>query len=293
MSLVGQFSLREQRAVVSWDQPYFFGLPLQTYVNAWLEREERDSYSFDRRGFSLSTIGSLSATQDMILLGTLRYARTTLYELFISESEIDRQHYPFSTTSLSGSFIWDRRDDPFNPERGTFFSSVLEWAYPLFNSESDYQRSFSKYQHHFAIFPRVTFITTARLGLGRGRMPVHERFFAGGSNSFRGVAFDGLGPKDPQSLKSVGGKALVLINLELVFPLISKVENLFGTVFFDSGNVFERRIQVSLNAFQNAAGFGLRYRTPLGPLRFELGWNLGAPPGERKPLAFITIGNVF
>lgn len=124
-------------------------------------------------------------------------------------------------------------------------------------------------------------------------MPVHERFFAGGSNSFRGVAFDGLGPKDPQSLKSVGGKALVLINLELVFPLISKVENLFGTVFFDSGNVFERRIQVSLNAFQNAAGFGLRYRTPLGPLRFELGWNLGAPPGERKPLAFITIGNVF
>jgi outer membrane protein insertion porin family len=293
LSLVGQFSLREQRAVVSWDQPYFFGLPLQTFVNAWLEREERESYSFDRRGFSLSTIGTLSDKEDMILLGTLRFARTTLYELYISESEIDRQHFPFSTTSISGSFIWDKRDDPFNPERGLFFSSVLEWAYPLFNSESDYQRSFSKYQHHIPVWPRVTFIMTTRLGLGRGRMPIHERFFAGGSNSFRGVEFDGLGPKDSVSLKSIGGKALVLFNFELVFPLVSKVENLFGTVFYDSGNVFERRIQVSLEAFQNAVGFGLRYRTPLGPLRFELGWNLNAPAGERKPLAFITIGNVF
>lgn len=293
LSLVGQFSLREQRAVVSWDQPYFFGLPLQTVVNSWLEREERESYSFDRRGFSLSTVGTLSEKENMILLSTLRYARTTLYELYISESEIDRQHFPFSTTSLSGSFIWDKRDDPFNPERGLFFSSVLEWAYPLFNSESDYQRTFSKYQHYIPLFPRVTFITTTRLGLGRGRMPIHERFFAGGSHSFRGVEFDGLGPKDPESLKSVGGKALVLFNFELVFPILSKVENLFGTVFFDTGNVFERRIQVSLQSFQNAVGFGLRYRTPLGPLRFELGWNMNMPAGQRKPLAFITIGNVF
>ena len=143
------------------------------------------------------------------------------------------------------------------------------------------------------LLPRVTFITPPRIGLDRGRQPIHERFFAGGSNSFRGVEFDGLGPKDPASLKSVGGKALVLFNFELVFPLVSKVENLFGTVFNDSGNIFARRVQVSLDAFQHAVGFGLRYRTPLGPLRFELGWNLNAPTGERKPMAFITIGNVF
>lgn len=293
LSLVGQFSLREQRAVVSWDQPYFFGLPLQTFVNAWLEREERESYSFDRRGFSLSTIGALSEKEEMLLLGTLRFARTTLYELYISESEVDRQHFPFSTTSISGSFLWDKRDDPINPERGLFFSSVLEWAYPLFSSESDYLRTFSKFQYHIPVLPRVTFIMTTRLGLGRGRMPIHERFFAGGSNSFRGVEFDGLGPKDHESFKPVGGKALVLFNFELVFPLVPKVANLFGTVFYDTGNVFERRIQVSLEAFQNAIGFGFRFRTPLGPLRFELGWNLNAPAGERKPLAFITIGNVF
>jgi outer membrane protein assembly factor BamA len=293
LSLVGQVSLREQRAVASWEQPYFLGIPNQMFVNAWLEREERESYSFERRGFSLSTFYSLSSKEEMVFLATMKYARTTLFELWVSESEVDRQHFPFSTTSISGSFVWDKRDDPFNPERGFFFSSVLEWAYPLFNAESNYQRTFSKYQHYVPIISRVTFITTTRLGLGRGRMPIHERFFAGGSNSFRGVLFDELGPQDPDSNNPIGGKAIVLFNFELTFPILSKMENLFGIAFFDTGNVFERRKQVSFVNFKNAVGFGIRYRTPLGPIRFELGWNLGAPPGERKPLAFITIGNVF
>jgi len=293
LSLVGQVSLLEQRAVASWEQPYFLGIPTQLFVNAWLEREERESYSFERRGFSLSMFHSLSKKKEMVLLTTMKYARTTLFELWVSESEVDRQHFPFSTTSISGSFIWDKRDDPFNPERGFFLSSVLEWAYPLFNVESNYQRTFSKYKHYIPIISGVTFVTTTRLGLGRGRMPIHERFFAGGSNSFRGAKFDELGPQDPNSNNPIGGKALVLFNFEMTFPILSKMGNLFGTAFFDSGNVFERRKQVSFNNFQNAVGFGLRYRTPLGPIRFELGWNLNAPPGERKPLVFITIGNVF
>jgi len=292
-SLIGQVSLREKRGVVSWEQPYFFGLRMQTFLNAWLEREQRKSYSFDRRGISLSAIKSLSDKENMVLLTSLRFARTTLFELLTSESEVDRQLFPFSATSISGSFIWDKRNDPFNPEKGYFFSSVLEWAYPLFNAESDYLKTFSKYQVFVPIFLGCTFSSTTRFGLGRGRIPIHERFFAGGSNSFRGVEFDELGPKDPNSLKPVGGKALLLFNFELNFPLISSFKSLSGVAFYDAGNVFERRKQVSLYSIQNAVGLGLRYRTPLGPVRFEIGWNLNAPEGEKDVLAFITIGNIF
>ena len=293
LSLVGQVSLREQRAVASWEQPYFFGIPSQMLINGWLEREERESYSFERRGFSLSTYHPISGNEGMILLATLKYARTILYELWVSESEVDRQHFPFSTTSVSGSFVWDERDEPFNPTRGFFLSFAAEWAYPLFNVESDYQRIFTKYQHYVPVIPNVTFITTARVGLGRGRMPIHERFFAGGSNSFRGAEFDRLGPKDSESFNPTGGKAVVLFNFEMTFPLLPKLNNLGWTVFYDTGNVYERRNEVNFINFENAIGFGLRYRTPLGPIRFELGWNLDAPPGERKPLIFITIGHVF
>ena len=293
ISLVGQISLGEKRAVISWEQPYFFGIPMQTFLNGWVEREARTSYSFDRRGISFSSIRPLSKNENMILVPALRFAKTTLYELYTPESEVDRQHFPFSATSISGSFIWDKRDDPFNPEENFFLSSVLEWAYPLFKSESDYLKTFTKFQHYLPLAPDVSFNSTIRLGLGRGRMPIHERFFGGGSNSFRGVRFDELGPRDPNSSNPVGGKALLLFNFELTFPVITAFKNLRAVVFYDKGNVFSKRRQVSWSGLQDALGFGVRYRTPLGPVRLEIGWNLDAPEGEREPLAFITIGNVF
>ncbi len=291
LSLIAQVSLKEKRGVVSFEQPYFFGLPLQTFLNAWIEREERKSYSYDRRGISMTTIKSFS--KDIRLFSTLRYTSTTLLDLRIKESEIDRQHFPFSTSSISGSFIWDTRDDPFNPQIGSFFSSNVEWAYPLFQTESNYLKIFLKYQNYISLFSRVTLSSTARLGLGRGRMPIHERFFAGGSHSFRGNNFDELGPRDPDSLKPIGGKSLCLINLEFTFPILSAYRDLLGAVFYDKGNVFAKRKDFSFKALHDALGFGLRYRTPLGPIRLELGWNLDAPKGEDRILVFVTLGNVF
>ena len=292
-SLVGQLSFRETRGVFSWRQPYFFGLPMETYFNAWLERETRTSYTYEGSGISLTTVKRLSKSENMDLLATLRYARRIITDLKIGESEIDRRFFPFSTTAVSGSYIWERRDDPFNPSRGFFFSSVLEWAFPYFGTESDFWKTFNKFQMYAPVVTDVTFGMTARIGLAKGRVPIHERFFAGGSNSFRGVAFDELGPKDPVSEKPVGGKALLLFNFELTFPIIPAFENLYGTLFFDLGNVFERRKQVSLTELRNALGLGLKYKTPLGPVRLELGWNLDPYLGEKSLIGFITIGNVF
>ncbi len=291
ISVVGQLSIKEKRAVVSWEQPYLFQLPVQTYLNAWLEREGRKSYSFYRRGVSLTAIRNV--TKEQMILLTLRFARTTLFDLQFSESEVDRQHFPFSTTSISGSYIMDKRDDPFNPQEGFFLSTVLEWAYPLFNAESDYLKTFAKYQQFIPLFNQVSLSSTARLGLGRGRMPIHERFFAGGGHSFRGQEFDDLGPKDPDSSNPVGGKALVLFNLELTFPVFPAVKDLCGALFYDTGNVFSKRSLFSLSSFQHALGFGLRYKTPLGPLRVECAWNLSVPKEEKRFFTFITIGHIF
>jgi len=291
LSFITQVSLKEKRGVISWEQPYFFGLPWQSSLNVWMEREERKSFDYDRRGISLTTIKSSS--NNIILLTTLRWARTTLFNLEVEESEIDRQHHPFSVSSISGSFIWDRRDDPFNTNKGSFLSFVAEWAYPIFNAESDYLKNFIKYQHFFPIFSDFGLNYTTRLGLGTGKIPIHERFFAGGSNSFRGERYDELGPKDPLSGKPVGGKALLLLNFELRFPLLSALRDLSGAVFYDKGNIFPEIKNIDLASLQDTLGFGIRYRTPLGPVRFDLGWNLDAPEGEKKVLAFITIGNVF
>jgi outer membrane protein assembly complex protein YaeT len=291
LSLVGQFSLVEKRAVVSWDEPTLLGLPYRASLNAWLEREERVSYGFDRRGVSLTALREIAA--DWTSLTTLRFARTTLYFLDIPESEVDRQHFPYSTTSISESLIWDRRDDAFNPERGFFLGADVELAYPLFNAESDYIKAYAKYQRYLPLWKGANLTFTGRAGLGMGRMPIHERFFGGGANSFRGQPYDRLGPKDPQSGNPVGGKAVVLVNLEFRSRLFPTLPDLAAAVFYDKGNVFAHRNDLSFGGLEDALGVGLRYRTPLGPLRFDLGWNLNPSHGKRQPLVFVTIGNVF
>ena len=292
-SLVGQLSLREKRVVLTWEQPYFFGLPLQTYLNAWLEQEGRESFTFDRQGVSLTNIKPVS--EKTLLLATLQWAETTLIDLQIEPNEVDRQFSPYSATSISGSVIWDRRDDLFNPERGSFVSFVLERAFPLLEEESNYIKTFFKSQHFVPVLRGVTFSLTSRLGVGGGKVdiPIHERFFAGGSNSFRGARFDELGPVDEESGKPVGGQALLLLNFELTFPLVSGIRNLRSAVFYDIGNVFEKANEISLTSLESAAGFGIRYKTPFGPIRLELGWNLNVPKEQRKVRFYITIGNVF
>jgi hypothetical protein len=76
------------------------------------------------------------------------------------------------------------------------------------------------------------------------------------------------------------------------FSLIPAIRDLSGVIFYDKGNVFEKAENINLRSLQDAVGVGIRYRTPLGPLRLEVAWNLDAVEGERKPLVFITIGNI-
>jgi len=292
LSFVSQFSLAEKRAVASWEQPYFlFSFPLQTFFNAWYEEEDRVSFGLKREGLSLTVIKPIF--REILLMTTLGYARTTLTFLNIPPSDIDHEFYPYSTTSLAPSFIKDKRDDAINPEKGYFASVAFEWAFPLFQAESDFLKGVFKYQRFFSLVPRFTLGSTLRLGLGVGRMPIHERFFAGGSNSFRGQKFDELGPKDPISGKPVGGKALLLFNFDLTFPLIASLKDFYGVVFYDLGNVFSQRKDLRLPDLESAVGFGVRYRTALGPVRLELGWNLSDPQRKGKPILFVTIGNVF
>ena len=292
LSFVTQFSLSEKRVVVTWQQPYFlFNIPVETYINGWVEAEDRTSFAFEREGISVTGMRPFFWGFDM--LTTLGYARTTLTKLEVPPNEIDRQFYPYSKTSLAPSFIRERRDDAFNPERGYFSSLALDWAFPLLQTESDFLKGLFKYQRYFTLVPRVLLGSTFRLGLGMGKMPIHERFFAGGSNSFRGAKFDELGPEDPESGIPIGGKALVLFNFEFSFPVVSSLRNFSGVIFYDAGNSFFNRSDVDLRDLEHAVGLGVRYRTPLGPVRLELGWNLTDPEKRGRPIAFITIGNIF
>ncbi|MBC7361576.1 MAG: BamA/TamA family outer membrane protein [Candidatus Aminicenantes bacterium] len=291
LSFVGQLSLVEKRLVATWQQPYIFGLKMRTYFSGYLEKEDRTSFSYERRGFSLSTMRNLPANFALLLAaGALR---TKLTNLEISESEIERERLPYSIAYGSATFIQDRRDDTFNPQNGYFFSLALERAYPLLHTESNFIKLFAKFQYFYPLATNINFYTTLRLGLASGTVPIPERFFAGGSNSFRGEGFERLGPKDSESGLPLGGKAVFLLNMETKFLLLKKLPDLYGAIFYDVGNVYPEIKDFNFLDLSQAVGLGLRYRTPLGPVRFDMGWNLNPSQRRWKPLFFLTIGNMF
>ena len=130
-------------------------------------------------------------------------------------------------------------------------------------------------------------------------LPQSERFYAGGDTTMRGFALDQLGvrhtPSQPEDTIDkdgfpLGGNSEVLFNVELRVPIWRQVET-HG--FLDTGNVFRRAVDLNLGELRSAVGFGFLYKSPVGPLRFDLGFKVNRLPGESLTAFFITFGRAF
>jgi outer membrane translocation and assembly module TamA len=132
-----------------------------------------------------------------------------------------------------------------------------------------------------------------------GQLPASERFFAGGDTTVRGFALDQLGVRhippqpgdtvDPNGF-AIGGNGLAIFNAELRFPVTGAV----GVVgFLDTGNVFARVADIDLAELRSAVGGGLRYKSPIGPLRVDVGVKVKRLPGESRTAWFVSFGQAF
>jgi outer membrane translocation and assembly module TamA len=155
----------------------------------------------------------------------------------------------------------------------------------------------------------LTLVAGARFGVSAGiervlddgtvvdDVPASERFFAGGDSTVRGFVLDRLGAEDTLNTLGfpTGGSGLVIVNGEL---RTSYWKGLGVVGFLDAGNVFRRAGDINFAELRPAAGFGLRYRSPLGPLRVDLGFNLDPrllPTGdkERRAVFHLSLGQAF
>ena len=127
--------------------------------------------------------------------------------------------------------------------------------------------------------------------VGDTNLPEPERFFAGGDTTVRGFALDTLGR--PDTIKDgfpIGGNAETIFNVELRSPVRKGLQ---GVGFVDTGNVFAHTADIDLLALRTAVGFGLRYKSPVGPIRFDMGFKVKPETGERRSAWFITFGQAF
>ena len=126
---------------------------------------------------------------------------------------------------------------------------------------------------------------------GGKELPIYEKFFVGGISTIRGFKYGEAGPKDEWD-EVIGGENQLILNTEWIFP-IYKPAGIKGVVFFDAGHGFDDTQGFMLKDMRYGAGFGIRWFSPLGPIRLELGFNLSPKKGERKQVFDFTIGTQY
>ncbi|MEY3015504.1 MAG: outer membrane protein assembly factor BamA [Pseudomonadota bacterium] len=211
------------------------------------------------------------------------------------------------TSSVRLTLTYDSRNDRFLATNGWFASATAEFASAYLLSQNEFNRYTFRLRRYFPLpldgvlkFNFVGGVITAPQGQ---RVPLFERFFMGGIFDVRGFQRNTLGPKigvpassDPAASLSpfnIGGNKQLYLNNEIEVPIIQAPMNLRGLLFFDVGNAFGEGQAITLDQMRLAVGWGIRWFSPVGPLRFEWGVPLDPKPGE-DPLVFaFTIGNSF
>lgn len=234
-------------------------------------------------GFQLQQTLRLGDRWD--LLSEYRFKRSILTSPFFTEPFTD------DVASLDASLIRDTRDSVLDARRGRFLSLSLEYSPAFLGSDFTFVKGFAQAFTARSMGRALTWAQSYRLGLAYGfggqRLVSFERFRAGGANSLRGFATDAVGPRSRG--QPAGGEAAVVLNQELRYHHHS---GLGAAVFFDAGNVFRSAGEITLE-LRHSLGAGLRYASPVGLLRLDVGFPLGREPGEPSHRVFVSLGQAF
>jgi len=323
----GGYGLNQYRVIGTFREPRAFDTLGDAQVSAFIERGIRSSFDFDRRGVRGEYARRFA--NRVVALGRYSYDFTEIFGRDIAVVDqllIDRLFPQVRLSSLFGSLIRDSRDDVLDPERGAVLGADLDVAVPALGSEVGFAKTFVQafaYKRLPGARPWVV-AAGARAGVARGfekrvprldgsgqplvgadgaplvdivtDLPASERFFTGGDSTVRGFALDRLGTGATLNADGfpTGGNAMFVGNLELRTPHVKGV----GFVgFVDAGNVFRRAGDVALGELRASAGVGLRYRSPLGPLRFDVGFKLDRRElnrgTERRAVYHLSLGQAF
>jgi outer membrane protein assembly factor BamA len=213
-------------------------------------------------------------------------------------------------STLAAVWLLDTRDNPLDAHKGVYDSVEFDANPSVLGSNT----SFWKFLGQAAAYKPVhgmIWANSVRIGLegafAGSHVPFSQLFFTGGGGTLRGFPLNGAGPQqtipacgNPSDHSTcglitvpTGGKALFILNSELRIPS-HIMKNLSFATFYDGGNAFSR---ISFGSFAqqytNSVGLGLRYTTPVGPVRFDVGHNLSPIPGIKATQIFITLGQAF
>ncbi|MBI5504909.1 MAG: outer membrane protein assembly factor BamA [Deltaproteobacteria bacterium] len=215
------------------------------------------------------------------------------------------------TSSLRPSIVRNTVDQPFDPSEGSINSISAEFA--GLGGESDFWKLDVASRWYWPLYTseagrKLVYSFNATFGYGVGdagttgaELPLSERYFPGGINTIRGFSARSLGPREDfcetdgvtcDYDEPIGGSSELIFNNEVIFPIIPDA-GVKGVVFFDAGNAFSRDAGIDIGEFRYAVGFGMRWLSPFGPLRIELGFPLNKQEGDSESLVLFSFGTPY
>ena len=185
------------------------------------------------------------------------------------------------------SLTHDYTDSVYNPTKGWVLSNGFDVAGGPLAGDKDFWRFQTKGSYYVPVKIRSTGTVLelrGRAGVVKpygdsDKVPIFERFFAGGSRTIRGYNERKVGPLDSITNDPIGGEAMLVGNIEYTIPIIEIIK---VAAFFDVGNVWARASDFGAGDFKSGAGFGLRVKTPIGPVNLDYGYPLNDEPGEES-----------
>ena len=223
-----------------------------------------------------------------------RYERQKIFNVEEEASDYIKSYEGITRTSkLTLTFSYWNLDDPFSPTKGWDNSLSLTNAGGALGGDVDFLRARLSLSWFHPLWGDLVFNFRSKLGIieryGGGRIPLGEKFFVGGLRTIRGFEYGMAGPVD-ENQEPLGALKMVVFNFEFLYPL-SKELGLKAAFFYDVGKGFDHWNDAF--PLRHAVGAGIRWYSPVGPIRIDWGYNLDRKKGEKASVWDFAIGIMY
>jgi outer membrane protein insertion porin family len=276
---------------LSFTEPWLFDIPLAATVDAYNWETDYDSYDRESMGAGLRL--SYPFWENVRLYWGYRYDISDITNINTTSRSILQMAGENITSSTDVAVRYDSRDRLFNPTEGALHGISLEYA--GLGGDVGFVKTEAETSVYFPLIGEFIGFVRAKGGVvseSEGKLlPDYEKFYLGGINSLRGFRWRDLAPLEDGD--HVGGEKYLQFNAEVLFPMEKKM-GVMGVLFFDTGEVFSKDESVALGNLRESVGAGIRWYSPIGPIRVEYGHILdpktGAGEGGRWEF---TMGSTF